>query len=177
MKFETEESAVVFNGRVFDVVKEQVRYPDGHLAEVDVVRHAGAVAVLPVDADGQLVLIRQYRHPVGQMLLEIPAGRLEADEQPEACAQRELQEEIGMRAGWLRRLGGFYPAAGYTDEYLHIFLAGDLKASELPGDEDELIQLERLSPSTALSMAARGEIADAKTLIALFWARDELGRL
>jgi ADP-ribose pyrophosphatase len=177
VKFSTEKSAVVFHGRVFDLVQEQVRYPDGRLAEVDLIRHAGAVAVLPIDPDGQLVLIRQYRHAVGGMLLEIPAGRLEDGEDPEACAQRELQEEIGMAAGWLRPLGGFYPVAGYSDEYLHIFLAGDLAASELPGDPDELIELEHLSPSKALSMAARGEIEDAKTLIALFWAQVELRAL
>jgi ADP-ribose pyrophosphatase len=177
VKFTTEKSAVVFNGRVFELVQEQVRYPDGRLAEVDLIRHAGAVAMLPIDSDGQLVFIRQYRHAVGGMLLEIPAGRLEAGEDPEACAQRELQEEIGMAAGWLRPLGGFYPVAGYSDEYLHIFLAGDLEASQLPGDADELIELERLSPSTALSMAARGEIQDAKTLIALFWAQAELRSL
>lgn len=177
MTFKVEKSAVVFNGRVFDVLQEQVRYPDGRLAEVDVVRHAGAVAILPIGPGGQLVFIRQYRHAVGGMLLEIPAGRLEAGEDPETCAQRELQEEIGMRAGWLRPLGAFYPAAGYTDEYLHIFLAGDLLASQLPGDADELIELERLSPSTALAMAARGEIQDAKTLIALFWAQGQLAEL
>ena len=177
MKFTTEKSAVVFNGRVFDLVQEQVRYPDGRLAEVDLIRHAGAVAMLPIDSDGQLVFIRQYRHAVGGMLLEIPAGRLEDGEDPEACAQRELQEEIGMAAGWLRPLGGFYPVAGYSDEYLNLFLAGDLEPSELPGDADELIELERISPSTALSMAARAEIQDAKTLIALFWAQAALAKL
>lgn len=174
MTFETLSSEAVYHGRVFDVLRERVQYPDGRIADVDLVRHAGAVAILPMDADGNLVLIRQYRHAIGAMFLEIPAGSLEAGEEPEDCARRELREEIGMAPGWLRQLGAFYPAAGYTDELLRIFLAGELMADALEGDEDELIEIERFSPERVLEMAATGEIQDAKTLIALAWAADEL---
>lgn len=174
MDFQLLSKDLVFKGRVFDLLRERVQYPDGRVVDVDVVRHAGAVAILPQDVDGNLVLIRQYRHPVGGMLLEIPAGRLEAGEDPEVCARRELREEIGMAPGWLRRLGAFYPAPGYTDELLHVYLAGDLVEDSLEGDEDELIEVERIAPQKALEMAASGQIVDAKTLIALSWAADDL---
>lgn len=177
MNFKVEKSAALFHGRVFDLVQEQVRYPDGRLADIDLIRHNGGVAVLPIDPDGKLVLLRQYRHATGGMLLEIPAGRLEDGEPPEACAQRELREEIGMAPGWLRKLGEFYPAPGYTTELMHIFLAGDLSPQSLPGDEDEWIEVERLVPQRALGMAAAGELTDAKTLIALYWAQDQIQNL
>jgi len=125
------------------------------------------VALLPVGQDGLIWFVRQYRHPAGKRLLELPAGTLEPGEPPEECARRECREEIGMAPGRLERLGGFYLAPGYSTEYLHVFLAADLQPSPLPGDEDEQLEIERLGLEQALRRMRRGEIEDAKSLAAL----------
>jgi ADP-ribose pyrophosphatase len=132
-----------------------------------VVEYGQSVALVAVDAEGHLLLVRQYRHPAGRWLLEIPAGGIdEHDASPEAAAQRELQEETGYR-GTLTKLGGFFLACGYSDEYMHVFLAEDLKEDPLPGDDDEDLHLERVQLNDALSMLDAGELGDAKTVASL----------
>ena len=157
----------VFQGRAFVVRVDQLRRPDGETTRIDLVEHVGAVALLPVGQDGLIWFVRQYRHPAGKQLLELPAGTLEPGEPPEECARRECREEIGMAPGRLERLGGFYLAPGYSTEYLHVFLAADLQPSPLPGDEDENLEIERLGLVLALQRMRRGEIEDAKSLAAL----------
>ena len=157
----------VFQGRAFAVRVDQLRRPDGETTRIDLVEHVGAVALLPVGQDGLIWFVRQYRHPAGKQLLELPAGTLEPGEPPEECARRECREEIGMAPGRLERLGGFYLAPGYSTEYLHVFLAADLQPSPLPGDEDEQLEIERLGLEQALQQMRRGEIEDAKSLAAL----------
>lgn len=164
----------VFQGKAFDVRIDQLRRPDGRVSRVDVVEHIGAVALLPLDAQGRIWFVRQYRHPAGRRLLELPAGTLEPGEPPEACARRECREEIGMAAGRLERLGGFYLAPGYSTEYLQVFLASDLEPSPLPGDEDEQLEIVRLEPERALEQVQRGEVQDAKSLAALLLALPQL---
>lgn len=146
---------------------DSLRYPSGHESTAEVVEHPGGIVIVAFDSAARLLLVRQYRHPAGRELLELPAGTLEPDEAPELCAERELQEETGYRPGRLERLGGFYTAPGFCDEYLHAFLALDLVESRLQGDE-EAIDLEAIPLDEAHRMIASGQIEDAKTAGALF---------
>ncbi|MBI4571058.1 MAG: NUDIX hydrolase [Chloroflexi bacterium] len=145
---------------------DTVRYASGREGTIDLIEHPGGVTIVPVDADGLLLMVRQYRHPCARPLLELPAGTLDPPEAPEACAERELQEETGYRPRRLERLGGFFTAPGYCNEYLHVFLATELEEGTLEGDE-EAIAVERVSLDEALRLAATGGIEDAKTLAAL----------
>ena len=145
---------------------DTLRYASGRENSIDVVEHPGGVTLVAFDGDGRLLLVRQYRHSVGRELLELPAGTIDPGESPETCAERELQEETGYRPGRMERLGGFYTAPGFCDEYLNVFLCTDLVESRLEGDE-ESIHLERLSLEKALRLVAAGEIEDAKTVGAL----------
>ena len=177
MTFETETTQTVFEGRVFNVRQDRVRYPDGRLVQMDIVDHYDAVTILPVDADGQIWFIRQYRHAAGKELLELPAGVAEAGEEMVVSAQRELREEIGMAAQRLEKIGGFYLAPGYSTEYMHVFLATGLYPAPLPGDESEFLSVEKIAARQALHLADSGLLDDSKSLIALFWARSLLARL
>lgn len=174
MNFQTLSSQTVYQGRVFDLLQDQVQYPDGRRVKMDVIKHNGAVAMLPIDDEGQLLLVRQYRHAVGSQLIELPAGTLEEGEGPESCAQRELREEVGMAAGELIKLGEFFLAPGYSTERMHLFLARKLSADTLEADEDEMLELLRISPKLALAMVQDGQIRDAKTLLGLLLARPYL---
>ncbi len=168
-------SQTVYQGRVVTLKLDQVQDDNGQTRTFEVIDHAAAVTILPIDADDMVWLVRQYRHPAGQALLELPAGVCEAGELPETTAARELQEEIGMAAGRLEHLGGFWLAPGYSTEYMHVFVGRDLYPSRLPGDEDEAIEIERLPLAKALRTAEHGQFSDSKTLIALMWARAFLG--
>ena len=141
--------------------------PDGNTFSRAVVEYGTSVALVAIDEDGQLLMVRQYRHPTGRWLLEVPAGGVdEHDASPEAGALRELREETGFR-GDLTRLGGFFLACGYSDEYMHVFLAEHLVEDPLAGDEDEDVHLERVPLDRALAMLDAGELGDAKTVAAL----------
>ena len=140
------------------------------------VEHSPAVAIVPVAADGRIVLVRQWRSPVGTALLELPAGSTDADEEPEPAAQRELQEETGFRAGRMTRLGGFWVAPGYCTEYIHVYLAEDLTESRLDADEDENIEIEHLTLDDALARIESGEIQDAKSEVGLLLYARRLAR-
>lgn len=155
----------LFSGKLFDLTRDTIRTADGATSKREVVWHPGAVAMLAVDGDGSILFVRQYRHAAGMRALEIPAGTLEPGEEPEATAIRELQEEIGKLPGSIEPMGGFYVAPGYTSEYIHLFLCTDLSDSVLDGDEDEDIDVERLSPGEALAAIADGRIADAKSIV------------
>ena len=157
----------VYDGKLFKVVKETVRLHDGRERPREIVVHPGAVALVAVDADGNLLLVRQYRRAANRVLLEIPAGTREPDESAEECARRELIEETGYRAGTVTRLGGFYSAPGFCTEFLDCFLLTDLTEETGAADEDENIELERLTIEEAISAIRRGEIQDAKTLCGL----------
>lgn len=167
MDEQTIEQKRVYDGKVVSLRVDTVRMPNGHTAQREVVEHAPAVAIVAVDGDGRVVLVRQWRSPAGRALLEIPAGSADPGEQPEEAAQRELQEEIGYRAGRLTRLAGFWPAPGYTTEYIHIYLAEDLQESTLDADDDEHIEIERVTLEEAIHRITRGEIEDAKSQVGL----------
>jgi len=165
------ESRGIFKGRVVDLSVERVRLPNGKVCELEMIRHPGAAAVVPVDASGQVLLIRQYRHATGGFLLEVPAGKLDAGEAPEACAAREAQEETGFRVGRLEPLGWIWTTPGFTDEKIWLFLGRDLTPAAQGLQDDEVLSVERLPLDEAASMALRGEITDAKSICALLRAQ------
>lgn len=167
MDFKTIATDQIFKGRVFGVRQDLVQMPNGRVARMDIVDHPPAVLLVPVDENGDIWFIRQYRHAAGKEILELPAGVIEPDESPENCALREIREEIGMSARYIKQVGEFFMAPGYTTEYLFVYLARELRLNPLPGDEDEFIRVERIPITQAYRMAERGEIHDSKTLAAL----------
>jgi ADP-ribose pyrophosphatase len=177
MSFEQLSSQTVYEGRVFKIVVDQVRLPGGQVMQVDMVEHHGSVTILPIDSTGRIWFIRQYRHPAREMLLELPAGVSDKDETPEESAQRELREETGMAAGSLEHLGEFYLAPGYSNEYMHVFLAQDLIPAPLQPDEDEFLHIEKIPYQRVVEMIKTGQIIDAKSLAALLLGLDYLKEL
>ena len=174
MEFITLQSRSMFKGKAVNVWRDEVQYPDGRRVLIEVIRHPGSVAVLPVDEDGKVWFVRQYRHPAGQLLLELPAGTLEGDENPEVTAAREIREEIGMAANTLIPLGSFYIAPGYSDEFMYAYLATGLKPDPLEQDAGEYIEVEKYLLSEVEAMLTRGEILDVKTVAVMALARDRL---
>lgn len=167
-------SELIYEGRTFKLRRDTVQLPNGRETRLDVVAHGGSVVMIPVDAEGNIIFVRQWRHPAGQDLLELPAGTRDGNEPPEVCAAREMREETGMAAAHLEKLGEFYLAPGYSTEYMYTFLATDLTPNPLPADADEFLKVERIPARRAMEMAARGEILDCKTLAALLLARNSL---
>jgi len=157
----------VFEGVVASVRVDTVSLPGGGAARREVVEHEPSVVVVPIDREGNLLLVRQFRYPVGETLVEAPAGVVEDAESPEECAQRELQEETGYRAESLESLGAFWMSPGYCTERMHAFVARDLVPSSLEPDPDENIEIVRVSFAEAHKLISRGEIRDAKTIAAL----------
>ncbi len=161
----------VYKGRVFSVDVERARFPNGTEHELEIVRHSPSVVLIPIQEDGRLVLIRQYRHSVGRVLWEVPAGSLDPGELPEAGAARECEEEIGKVPGRLERLCGLLPTPGYCDEEMIFFRASDLRApapdSTHKADDDEYIDVQPVAIAEARLMVTRGEIVDLKTAYAL----------
>ena len=160
--------------RPFDVERVHFRLPDGRERDYDLVQHVDAVTILPVDALGQVYMVRQYRIGAEQELLELPAGVMDEGEEPEVSARRELREEIGKDCGELIQLGGFFMAAGYSTEYMHVFLALDLKDSPLEQDDDEFLTTVVVPITELMNMASDGRLADGKSLTTLLLARKEL---
>ena len=161
------ESRRIYDGRVVSLRVDTVEMRGGRTAQREVVEHVQAVAVVPVMPDGRIVLVRQYRLPVGAVMLELPAGSLDHCEDPETGAQRELQEETGFAAGRLTRLCGFWVAPGYCTEYIHVYLAEDLDESRLDADEDEDVEVELVTLDQALAAIDGGAIEDAKSICGL----------
>jgi ADP-ribose pyrophosphatase len=161
-------SELIFQNKVIRLERDRIRFADGHEAERVVVRHPGAVALIVMEDDGRWLLIRQYRHPAGKALLEIPAGTREDGEPPERTAAREVREETGYAAGSLVHLGGAWMAPGFLGEYIDYYLATDLTEAPLPQDDDEYISPpERMTEADVDAAIAAGEIVDAKTLVAI----------
>ncbi len=167
MSVKVHEITNIYNGKIFDVVLEKVTLPNGAIKDREVVRHPGAAAMVPLLDDGKVVLIKQYRHAVGEFLWEIPAGTLEPGEKVVECARRELVEETGYEASTLDELAQILPAPGYTDERIHIFLATGLTPAEQKLEDDEVLKAEPTLFETALAMITKGEIRDAKTIVGL----------
>ena len=170
MSVKVHKTTNLYKGKIFNVVLEKVTLPNGAVKHREIVRHPGAAAMVPFLDDGRVVLIKQYRHAVGDFVWEIPAGTLEPDEAPMACARRELVEETGYEAARLEKLAEILPAPGYTDEHIHIFLATGLRPAEQKLEDDEVLELQPTALHTALAMVTQGEIRDAKTIAGLWLA-------
>jgi ADP-ribose pyrophosphatase len=160
----------VFRGKRFSVRYDQVEVTKSRVVQWEVIEHQNAVTIVPVDHQGNVLLVRQFRPPTGQVLLELPAGTIEAGEEPEDCARRELREETGFAAKHFKELGHFWTMPGIGSECMYAFLATGLRLDPLPADEDEEIQLEQLSVTEVMEMARTGQIHDAKSVAALFMA-------
>ena len=166
----------LYQGRFLDLGMERATLPDGQEVELEIIRHPGAAAVVPLHEDGTVTLIRQYRHAGGGMILEIPAGKLDDDEEPTTCAARELMEEAGLAAGRLEPLGSVLTTPAFTDECIHLYLARALSPAPQALEAGEYIELVRVSLDEALAMADDGRIRDGKTICALFRAERHLAR-
>ena len=160
-------STPIYQGRVIDVRVDEIEIEPGRVFKRDVVSHPGAVVILPVDAEGRILWITQYRYAAGKVLLELPAGTLEDGEDPEGCARREIVEEVGFTAGTWQALGGFYSAPGFCSEYLYAYLATDLREDYADGDEDEDIAVLPLTLEETYERLDTGEIIDAKSIATL----------
>lgn len=174
MTYKIINSKTLHKGRIFDLVSKRIRYPDGREANFEIIRHPGAIAVIPINGKGEIIFVKQYRPAIASQLLEIPAGGLEKGESAKDCAIRELQEEIGMLPGKLEKLLDVYIAPGYSDEIITFFLASELTPSSLLQDEDEEIEIISLTVSKAFAQIESAEIKDAKTILALTYARSML---
>lgn len=163
----------VYDGKILALELDEIQEEGGSKALREVVRHRGSVAALPVDDEGRLVLVRQYRHPVGQALWEVPAGVLEKGESPEQAIRRELEEEVGRRAAHLERLATFHPTPGFCDEVLHLFRATRLEETAVHPDEDEVLEVKWYTLEEARRLLHAGEIKDAKTVIALLMESEQ----
>jgi len=160
----------IFLGRIIKVRVDTVRLPDGGHSTREVVEHAGAVAVVAVDNDNNIIMVRQYRKPVERVLFEIPAGTMEQGEDPLVCAQRELREETGFTALHWEKILSYYSAPGFTDEHLHLYLAAGLTGGEIELDEDEFVETIRLPLPEAYRMIFEGKICDGKSIIGIQYA-------
>ncbi|HSL55949.1 MAG TPA: NUDIX hydrolase [Pyrinomonadaceae bacterium] len=167
-------SQKVFDGRVFQVMVDTVS--EGEVTyQRDVVHHPGSAVIVPVHDDGTVVFVRQYRHPAVRYLLELPAGTLEDGERPDACAMRELEEELGLAAEQLDKLTEFFVSPGFLEEKMWVYLATGLSEGKPNPDEDEVLDIVRLPIGDALEMITSGEIQDAKTIIGLMLAAPRVG--
>jgi ADP-ribose pyrophosphatase len=175
-------STRIYTGRVISLDVDQVRFPDGTTGELEIIRHPGASAIVPFLTDPagpnpQILLLKQYRYATGGTIYEIPAGRLDPGEQPDACARRELLEETGCTAESIVPLTSMYTTPGFTDERIHLFLATGLTRGEARREADEFMELETVTMSAALEMVQRGQIQDAKTALGLLFAAGFSARL
>lgn len=171
----TIKSEAVFKGRIVDLRIDTVLLPDGKESTREIVKHAEAVAVVAVDEEKNIYMVRQYRKPVEKVLLEIPAGIMNEGEEPLDAAKRELEEEAGFKAEGWEKITSFYTAPGFTDEKIHLFLATKLVKGLVNPDEDEFVEVEVLPLDKAYQMVLEGNISDAKSIIGIQWVKSMLG--
>ncbi len=161
---------LIHRGRVFDIYTEKVALPNDVTTDLDIIRHPGASAIVPYVDEDKILMIRQYRYCVGGYIWEIPAGTLESGESPEACAKRELTEETGYTAKTWNKLGVITPVPAYSDEKIHLYMAGKLTKTLTNLDEDEIIDVHQIPMDQAVAMIMDGRIQDAKTISAILMA-------
>ncbi|MCI9597530.1 MAG: NUDIX hydrolase [Firmicutes bacterium] len=165
----------IYEGAILNLRRDTVTVPSG-TAYREIVEHNGAVAIVPVKDNGKIVMVKQFRYPSGQVLLEIPAGKIDKGETiPENTAQRELREETGYTAETLHYLGKLNPSVAYTEEVIHLYAATGLTEGETEFDEDEALEIVEYDYDEAFSMAASGQLVDAKTIAGIFMAKEQLG--
>lgn len=164
----------VYSGRLLKVKCDQVELPNGKVTTREWIKHPGASAVLPVLPDGSVVLVRQYRYPIQKVTLEIPAGKLDSlEEDPLQCAKRELHEETGYRAEQYQKILTIATTVGFSNEYIHIYLAENLTAGQQETDDDEFVNVVKMPFADALAKVKNGEIFDAKTVAAILYFANE----
>lgn len=173
MKPEVKENRLIYNGKVFKVLVAEIQ-ESGISYKREIVEHNGSSVIVPVFSDQTVALVRQYRHPAGKYLIEIPAGSIENGETPEECAHRELEEEIGVKAGRLEKITEFFVSPGFLSEKMYLFLATELDPIKRRPEEDELIEIKRYNFTDLFKMIEAGEIEDAKTMIGIFLANARL---
>jgi len=164
----------IFDGRVVHLSVDRVELPNGKTTELEVISHPGAAAMVPLSEDGEVLLVRQYRYATGSWLLEVPAGKLDPGEEPEVCAAREVEEEIGYRAGELISLGWIWTTPGFTDEKIWLYLARGLEPAEQNLQTDEVLTVESIPFAEAVAKVHGGEICDGKSICALLRAEHYL---
>lgn len=167
----------VFKGKVVDLSVDRIELPNGNITELEVIRHPGAAAMVPLTADGDVLLVRQYRYATDGWLLEVPAGKLDPGEPPEVCAARELEEEVGHRPTELLELGWIWTTPGFTDEKIWLYLARGLEPGAQELQSDEVLTVATVPFSEAIDRVHRGEICDGKSVCALLRAAALLERL
>lgn len=170
----TLKSARIYEGKIINLRVDTVELPDKKYSKREIVEHSGAAAVVPVTMNGDVILVKQFRKPVEEVIYEIPAGRLETKESAEKCALREMAEETGYTAGSLEKLTDYYTSPGFSNEVIHLYLARDLTEGQAKPDEDEYLEVIRLPLKEALEMIRKGEIQDSKTIIGLMMAAERI---
>ena len=168
------ERKLLYEGRVFKLIRDNVTLENGATTDLDIVRHPGASAMVPLYNEDTVLLLKQYRHAVGDFIWEVPAGTLGDGEEPFECAKRELIEETGFSAAQWEKLGEITPVPGYSDERIHIFLASDLSPSRQNLDADEVLSIHRVKLDDVMEMVKTGQIQDCKTISSLFMAINRL---
>lgn len=167
-------SKSIFEGKILKVAIDQVQLPNGSIAEREVVHHPGAVAILAITPDNKIILVKQFRKAVNKVITEVPAGKLEKGENPIVCAARELKEETGYSAGSIKEITKIYTSPGFADEIIHIFKAEGLIKGNAAPDEDEFVEIVELPISEIDKLINSDEIIDAKTLVALYYLKNEI---
>lgn len=174
MPYEVVRSELKYKGRIIDVVEDEITLPDGRTALRETVVRGQAAAIVPVDKDGNITLVRQYRHGPKQMVLEIPAGMVNDGEDAAVCAVRELEEETGIITGRLTKLLDYYVSVGFCTETIVVYLAEELSEGQTNPDPDEFLDIEKRGLNELIQMIMSGEITDSKTICAVFAAREHL---
>lgn len=160
-------SEEVFNGRLLHVFFDEARLPDGTTSTREWIKHPGASAVVPVFENGDVMLVRQFRYPMSQIFYEVPAGKIDPEDNADSTAKRELKEEAGLECQSFEYVGHLYPGIGYSDEIIHLYVAWDITSSQQQVDDDEFLLKERIPFQEAVEMVHSGEISDGKTMVAL----------
>jgi ADP-ribose pyrophosphatase len=169
MEEETLSSKTAFNGEILNVRVDEIRLPGGRKSTREIIEHSDAVAVVPIDRNGNMILVRQYRRGAGKDLLEIPAGCVEPGENPEETVKRELQEEIGYLPNKITRMGGFYASPGYNTEYLYLYLATELVPAKLHAEDTDSIEVVPVPIKSITDYIKSGKICDAKSVAGILY--------
>ena len=171
LKESTISTKVVYKGDFLDVRRDEVLLPNGETAAREWINHPGAVVIVPILPNGEIALIKQFRYAAGSEFIELPAGKLDAGEDPEECALRELEEEIGYRANKIKFLANIHPAIGFTNEIMGVFLAENLEKTQHNRDKDEFLKLVPTTLTEALNLVWENKITDVKSIIGLLWLK------
>lgn len=164
----------IFDGKIINLRVDTVELPNGKQGKRETVEHPGAVAVIAINDNNEILMVKQFRHAVQEIIWEIPAGKLEKGEDPKDCAERELSEETGYKAKQIKQLAHFFTTPGFTDEAMYLFIAKDLTLDKQNLDEDEFVIVEKIPINMAVNMIYQGEIVDSKTIVGILMAKDIL---